>query len=398
MIARVDGQIVFVSGAIPGERVTARIERVAKGILYAEAATIEEASSDRRETTGDPACGGCLYSHIAYERQRDIKSQVIVDAFARLGRLRLPAAPTVAPSREDGYRMRARLHLRRGRVGFFREGSHDICDARATRQLLPQTCDVVEALVAGLRSLGVETCELDLAENIAGSDRVVSMDLGSAFLDTRALSAGVAGLTGLALGSRLLWGDIHLHDHLAIQGQEISWRRHVLAFFQGNRHLLPSLVDYVTAQVEPGSRVVDLYAGAGLFSIPVAVIRKAHVTAVEGDRTAAADLSWNAQQAHTSSTTLEPVHQSVEEFAARAGPRPDTLIVDPPRTGMSKDAMAGVVGLGAERVVYVSCDVATLARDTRRLVDAGYAVRSVEAFDMFPNTPHVEAVAVLGRD
>src|SRR5580704_2257880 len=126
MIARVDGQVVLVSGAIPGERVLARIERVGKGVAYAQTIDIEEASADRRAVEGEPGCGGCLYAHIAYPRQIGIKSLVIADAFARIARLPLPAAVTVAASPEQGYRMRARLHMRNGQIGFFRERTPDL--------------------------------------------------------------------------------------------------------------------------------------------------------------------------------------------------------------------------------------------------------------------------------
>ena len=133
MIARLDGQIVFVSGAIPGESVRARVERVAKNVGYAESIEIEQPSPDRRPFP-DPPCGGCLYGHIAYPRQLALKSAIIDDAFRRIGRLPAPAI-AVAPSPEDGYRMRARFHVRGRRLGFFREGTHEACDARQTRQL-----------------------------------------------------------------------------------------------------------------------------------------------------------------------------------------------------------------------------------------------------------------------
>src|SRR5688500_17244301 len=127
MIARVDRLVVLVSGAIPGERVRAKIERVGKGAAYAAAVDIEEPSADRRVATGDPLCGGCLYAHIAYPRQLELKALVIADAFARIGRLGLPAGIRVAPSPEEGYRMRARLHMRGRLAGFFREGTHEVC-------------------------------------------------------------------------------------------------------------------------------------------------------------------------------------------------------------------------------------------------------------------------------
>src|SRR5262249_11790275 len=157
---------VLVSGAIPGERVTARVERVLKNVAYADALQADEASPDRRQLTGDPLCGGSLYSHIAYDRQLEIKREVIADGFARIGHLELPTNLRVAGSPEEGYRMRARLHVRGRRLGFFREASHDICDIRQTRQLLPESCDVFDRLTAATRSLGIDAIrDVDYAEN-----------------------------------------------------------------------------------------------------------------------------------------------------------------------------------------------------------------------------------------
>jgi 23S rRNA (uracil1939-C5)-methyltransferase len=123
------------------------------------------------------------------------------------------------------------------------------------------------------------------------------------------------------------------------------------------------------------------------------------VTAVEGDRHAAADLAANIQSAAASAVA---VHQSVEQFVAPARPAANvssgTVIVDPPRTGMSREALDGLLRLRAARVTYVSCDVATLARDARRIVDAGYVIDSVDGFDLFPNTPHVETVVGFTRN
>src|SRR5262245_41103506 len=155
MIARHDGRVVLVAGAIPGETVTAVIERVAKGVAFATTVSVDEASPDRREALRDPLCGGCLYAFVAYSRQLDIKAAVIADAFRRIARLDPPSQISVEPSPETGYRMRARLHCRRGRIGFFREGTHELCDARQTGQLLPATNDALDRLAAALQSLGL---------------------------------------------------------------------------------------------------------------------------------------------------------------------------------------------------------------------------------------------------
>jgi len=170
MIARAGNQIVLVMGAIPGERVAVRIGRLGKGVAYGDAISVEEPSADRRQAAGDPLCGGCLYAHISYPRQVAIKAQVIADAFHRIGKITWDRPIAVASAAEHGYRMRARLHLRAGRVGFFREGSHQVCDARGTGQLLPESADVLDRIATVLAEhAGAVEGELELSENIAAS-------------------------------------------------------------------------------------------------------------------------------------------------------------------------------------------------------------------------------------
>jgi 23S rRNA (uracil1939-C5)-methyltransferase len=172
-------------------------------------------------------------------------------------------------------------------------------------------------------------------------------------------------------------------------------QRHAESFFQGNRFLLPALVAAVAEATPDGGEVLDLYAGVGLFSVALAALGRLEVTAVEGDRVSGADLRENARaQAPRLVTHIARVEDYLARLPAAA---PATLIVDPPRTGLSKDAAAGILRLAAGRIVYVSCDPPTLARDARRFLDAQYRLHSVRAFDLFPNTPHVETLAVFIR-
>ena len=344
------------------------------------------------------SCGGCLYAHIAYPRQLQIKSLVIADAFGRIGRLPLSHPVPVAASPVEGYRMRARLHYRGRRLGFVREGTHDVCDARATGQLLPATCDVLDRLEADLRLSDVAACEIDIAENVDASERVVHLQAAPGeerLLDLVPPRDGISGLTAGEAGSggvRVLAGSAYVTDRLAMDDQRtVTIRRHVVAFFQGNRYLLRDLATHVTDQIPNGSTTLDLYAGGGLFAISAAQRRGARVIAVEGDRAAAEDLAANAGNVDD----VRAVHQSVEAFVRSAPPGPEAVIVDPPRTGLSRDALQGVLRLRGRRVVYVSCDVATLARDARGLVDAGYTIVRIDGFDLFPNTPHVETVVTF---
>ncbi len=398
MIARLDGRVVLVGGAVPGERVSARIERVAKGVLYADTVDVLDPSADRREPAADPRCGGCLYAHIAYLRQVEIKAQVIADALARIGRFRRTEPIVVTPSPADGYRMRARLHRQGSRLGFFVEGTHAICDVRPTGQLRAETCDVIDRLGAALaRRPSDAVGEVEISENIDGSQRVVHLH-GVAPDDVASdLLAAVGGLTGLTVstpaGPTTLTGSPYVTDRIRLMdGADLSFRRHVLSFFQGNRFLVADLVAHVAGLIPEGSRVIDLYAGGGLFSVAAAVTRRAGVVAVEGDPVAAADLAANAAAADPA---VRPIHRAVETFLRDRQETADIIVADPPRAGLSKEALAGMIAVGPGRMVYVSCDVATLARDARRLVDAGYELTRVDGFDLFPNTPHVEAVVTL---
>jgi 23S rRNA (uracil1939-C5)-methyltransferase len=401
MLARVDGQVVLVGGAIPGERVRARVERVTRAVAYADTVSVEEASPDRREPAADPACGGSLFAHIDYSRQLSLKAEILTDACARIGRFKAPIG-RVHGSPSEGYRMRARLHVRDGRAGFFREGTHALCDARATCQLLAATTDAIDGLLETLTPEGLAALqELEVSENVEGDGRAVHLALSRPADAWEPSSALPSGITGVSIGTPMqsaaltvAAGSPFVKDSLECGGRAITLRRHVLSFFQGNRFLLARLVEHVLERIDPLTTVFDLYAGVGLFALPLAAARQARVTAVEGERLSALDLEANASGLDGA---VEVARQSVEVFLNKSRPRPDAVIVDPPRTGMSPEAMAGVTRLGVPRVVYVSCDVATLARDGRRLLDHGYACEGMDAFDMFPNTPHVETVALFRR-
>ena len=397
MLARHEGQIVFVAGAIPGERVRVRVDRVDKQLAFASAVDILEPSADRRSIAADWACGGSFYSHITYERQLGLKSEVIADAFARIAKMRLAGAVRVAASNEQGYRMRARLHVNGGRFGFFREGTHDLCDAAETRQLLPETIDALRRLETELHGTHVTSCEL--SENGAATERAVLLELAPSATAPTQITP-IDGLSGLLFIDHVqghvtvAHGSPYVTDRIAAASVDVTLTHHVQSFFQGNRYLLSELVARVLAQV-PAGVVTDLYAGVGLFAIALAARGDAKVVAIEGDRSSARDLESNAEPF---GAALHVQHLSVESHLKRRGlQRPDTVLLDPPRTGISQEAMSGLLAPKVPRFVYVSCDPATLARDVRRFTEVGYHLDHIEAFDLFPNTAHVETLAVLTR-
>lgn len=401
MIARHEGAIVFVAGAIPGEVVEAEVEKVQRGTGWAITRAVVQRSPDRLPdaadgtSLSDGGCGGCVLAHIGYERQRAIKAAIIEDAFRRLGRITLAAPVEVVASPIDGYRMRARLHVRNGRIGFFREGTHSLCDAAPTRQLRPDTLAVLQALEQSLKTLDRDTVgEIELSENLDASERALHLELLPNADPSRLVAVTtLEGLTGVTCSppdsarTMDLWGSAVVTD--VVSGAKLS--RHARAFFQGNRFLLQPLVDHVLSQVAQGP-VLDLYAGVGLFSLAVAHAKHGPVVAVEGDRFSSADLRRNA----SAREDVRVRSESVEDYLPHAT-KASTIIMDPPRTGLSKEALAGVMAVQATQLVYVSCDVATLARDARLLLDAGYQMTSVRAFDLFPNTAHVETVIAFAR-
>ena len=395
MIARHEGAIVFVSGAIPGEVVEVEVEKVQRGTIWATAKHIVEPSPDRVTGAPDGACGGSVLAHIAYDRQRQIKSDIITDTFRRIGRIPIDSATEVVASPADGYRMRARLHARDGRLGFYREGTHSLCDAAGTRQLREDTIAVLRRLETSLASADRDAVAgVEVAENIDASQRAIHLELlPNADPSRLAALVQVDGITGATCAHGENPRTIDLFGSPSVEDTIANARlsRHARSFFQGNRFLTGTMVAHVLSLVE-GAPILDLYAGVGLFSVTAAAASRGHVTAVESDRFSAADLKRNAG-GHQISVRAD----AVENFLDRTTDRFASVIVDPPRTGMSKEAMAGVLKLQAPRVIYVSCDVATLARDARVLMDAGYRIASMRAFDLFPNTAHVETVIAFAR-
>ena len=404
MLARHQGQVVLVWGAIPGERVDARVERTGKGVAYAETIAVRTPSPDRRAETGDWRCGGNVLAHVDYARQLRLKGEIIQDAFARIGRMPLAQPPLVLASREDGYRMRARLHAHNGRLGFYREGSHDVCGAAGTRQLLSSTNAWIERAEAIIeREARGQLIAIEIAENIAGDERACHLELHEGADASRyaPLADGLVGLSARYADHAetvMLSGTPVIHDLVEVRHGDartlLRLRRHVRAFFQGNRYLITTLVHEVVADV-PRGPVIDLYAGGGLLGLSLAATRSEPVTLVEGDAISGADLELNAA-AFQGQVRVE--RRSVEAFLAniRAGAA-STIVLDPPRTGLSKDALAGVGRARPRSIVYVSCDVPTLARDARGLLDAGYSLNRLAALDLFPNTAHVEVVGVFSR-
>jgi tRNA/tmRNA/rRNA uracil-C5-methylase (TrmA/RlmC/RlmD family) len=254
-----------------------------------------------------------------------------------------------------------------------------------------------------LSAAAVQATTVVVSENIPADERAMHIDLAEDarsagdVLGEAVMAAGLAGVSARGpVGPLVRVADPAVGDTLlrltAGRASDGQVRRRPASFFQGNRFLLAPLVTAVLDAVPATGTVLDLYAGVGLFSVALAATGHTPIVAIEGDRNAAADLKENAAPY---ASALRTIVGRVEDHTTPRGKPADTIVVDPPRTGISKDAMEAVASHGASRVVYVSCDPPTMARDARRLLDAGYSLQSIEGFDLFPNTPHVETLGVF---
>jgi 23S rRNA (uracil1939-C5)-methyltransferase len=352
-LARVGAQVVFVPLAAPGDELRIRVTEVGRGFARGVILEVLKPGPARR----DPrcrhfgVCGGCTLQHVGYAAQVAAKAEFVRESLRRLGGIDWTGEIPVRTAAEYGYRARAEVQARRGHVGWFRTGTHEIVDVDECPVLVPEA----EALLARLR-----------AEPPRHAVHIAAGDDGTATADPRAtVRRRVAGF------------DFEIAPD---------------AFFQGNRLLANALVLEATAG-PAGALAADLYAGAGLFSLALAR-RFARVVSVEGRRAASAQAAANAQR--NGIANVEFAAQPVEEWlAAHTGARPDLVLLDPPRTGTGAHGARLVAALGASAITYVSCDPATLARDLRTFAAAGYGLESVVALDMFPQTHHVETVAKL---
>lgn len=406
-LARSDGRVVFVSGALPGDRVRARVDKVKRDFAEAALEAVEEPGPARREPPCAHAarCGGCTYQPLEYEAQVALKRDVLVES---LSRARVPfdgALLAVTNAPEQGWRWRARLHVGwegvRPVLGFREEGSHALVDVERCPQLTPGLAQLADelrcALAADVAGLGgVEA--LRLGEGGDGVSRAAVIDVHRVLdpqtasrLAARVPSASGLGWQGAGPGAPFV--RIVGEPYLFTPRPHGVLRSHVLSFFQGNGAMLEVLERAALAPLAGARRVLELYSGVGLFTLPLAA-RAEHVRAVEGAAWAAADARHNlAAFGHVQAIEAAVDHDAAEWAAGRF----DAVLLDPPRAGAGPQVVDALARTRVTRVAYVSCDPTTLARDLARLRGHGFVLRSLHLLDLFPDTYHLETVAALER-
>jgi 23S rRNA (uracil1939-C5)-methyltransferase len=402
-----DGRVVFVEGGVPGDHVELVDFVARKKMARARVGRVIEASPDRVQPRCSHfgSCGGCLWQHVRYETQLDEKRRIVRDALERIGGLVLEQELEIIGSPDPyGYRARARLVESNGRVGYRMRGSHAIAGIDECPILVPAA---QEGLIQLTQNVGSAAHRADAEEPKTSTRKrrarvewiVSAGTTGPATIYEAGHKAGhKTGPKGRGKGGR---STERRSVTLEVLGERL--RASSESFIQGNALLWDALAEEVRSQCtarrgeSTPERFIELYAGIGFLTLPLAR-RGLSGVAIESNRSALADLGANL-----SSSGLE---KQVEVIRGRVEARGDlaklfataeVLLTDPPRVGLDAKVRDAIASSGPARLVYVSCDPATLARDLRVFAEAGYALKSVRALDLFPQTPHVEVVARLER-
>ena len=396
-LGRHDGKVIFVPGVVPGDRIRARITE-SRG-SYARAAMIELLDSGTaRRTPPCPwidACGGCAWQHVTYEAQIEAKAQNVRDALARIGGVEAEHELPIVPAPEEwNYRRRIRLHVEAGRLGYRA--------ARSRRLVEIETCGVADPIIAALIA-PLRAVVPQLRTRLASAELIANGTDGAVLLLTardayrprdggtlRAFVAEHATVAGVRLrghGWQRSFGDVRVAVFPEAAAPPIL--QTAGAFSQVNADANQRLVSAVVAMAGPATTAVDLFCGTGNLSLPLA---RAGLT-VQGfdrDRTAIAAARGSAKHAQLDARTHFAVHEAVDALGKIAG-SPELVVLDPPRGG-APDVARKLGRLRPPRILYVSCDPATLARDAKTLAAAGYRIDRVQPIDLFPQTEHVETI------
>lgn len=424
-VARIDGRVVFVHGALRGEKCRVLILKTLKSVAFAKVLEVIEPSSER--ITPDcpyfPRCGGCTYRHIRYEEELRLKKQRVQDNLSRIGGSDVTVEEILGARDTLRYRNKAQYPVSKdGAVGFYRARTHEVIECEHCLLVKPEADAAAEALREYMQSCRVAGYDektgrglvrhLYIRSNAAGESLVCVLVNGDKLPKedrlVTLLRDACPKCTGIVLGTntkkgnvilgdryRTLWGSDRLEDTLCGK----TFRLSVPSFYQVNRvqaeRLYAKAIEF--AGLTGQETVLDLYCGAGTITLALSDHAK-KVLGAEIVPEAIDDARENAARNGVKNAEFFCGDASdVAKKLARENLRPDVITVDPPRKGLAADVVESIAEMQPGRVVYVSCDSATMARDVKRLADLGYTAQRACAVDMFPRADHIETVCLLSK-
>lgn len=419
------GMVVFVAGAIPGETCQVQLLKVGKTAAWGRVHQLITPSPARLspDCPQYPKCGGCRFRHMEYAAELEAKRQQVEDALQRIGGVTLPVSVIYGAENTQRYRNKVQFPVAQGKngvnIGFYRARSHDVVHvddcllqpteagaiAQAVRTWMGQSGamaydetthkGLVRHLFLRFASSGILCCLVINATRIPDADKLIDLLLQAAPALTGVVLSENRDKTNVILGRELrtLWGQDWLEDRLC----GLTFRISVPSFYQVNRAqtevLYGKAVEF--AGLTGHETILDLYCGIGTISLAMAS-KAGRVIGAEIVPSAVADAQDNALR--NGITNAEFICADAGEAArqlAQQGLQPDVVCVDPPRKGLAADVVETIAGMAPSRIVYVSCDPATLARDVARFAPLGYAPEQAVAVDMFPRTAHVECIIMM---
>ena len=428
-VARVDGQVVFVPGALPGERCSVRIAHVGRSAVFAQLLSVLTPSVHRVEPDCPyfPLCGGCALRHMDYEQELALKQAHVQSCLTRIGGQTISALPITGAAQTNGYRNKVQFPVQEqdGRpvAGFFSGKTHRVIPVRHCR-IQPDCADAIRgAVLAWMEQYHIRAYDeqthtgyirhIYIRFGAESGQILVCIVANCAQLPKKkqlvaALLAAEPGITTIVfspntkkgntvLGTEFhpLYGDGTITDTLC----GLQFRLSAPAFYQVNHAQAERLYEKAVqlAGLTGNETVLDLYCGTGTITLCLARHAKKAI-GVEIVPQAIEDAKFNAAQNGMENAEFfcMDAGQAAKMLADRRI-RPDVIVVDPPRKGVSADVIEAIRTMAPQRVVYVSCDPATLARDLKLLTAAGYTPQTAEAFDLFPRCAHVETVCLLSK-
>jgi 23S rRNA (uracil1939-C5)-methyltransferase len=405
-----DGQAVFVPGVLPGERVRASIRKKRKGVLEAALVEVLAPSRDRiaPPCKGEKQCTGATWPHIAYPAQLRLKEDILLDSLKRTGAMvpkrPLPILPSPSP---DHYRLRTQFNVRmkdqKQRIGFFRQGSYDLIEVTEAFLIHP----LIDRVLTQIRKMAERLPLLqEIHINITPSNEAHLLlftalssypVLDGFFHDLRQAVPEVIGITGFAnrkkafsLGKNQLTLDMEGITLKATEGNfyQVNWEQ--------NRNMVRTVLDF--AALTNSETVLDLYCGIGNFSLPLARRAKT-VIGIESGFSAIEDAKANAvlNRITNAEFLADDMDKGLKTLLARKL-RADVIVLDPPRAGATLKTLERVLAFVPKKIIYVSCNPSTLARDLKFFHLFGFRLDRLQPVDMFPYTYHIECVAEMVRE